>query len=114
MLNEIGLHDCLKIRSCDDLFDLHRPRHHLAAFTSVVSAPIFRKGRNYRGCGPRLLRVQWLKQWVIENLANELASVPQAVIVPLCKVANEVIQFLNTQEPPLIRLDRCLTEFPHP
>ena len=83
MLNGIGLHDCLEIGSCDDLFDLHKPDLHLAAFTSAVSAPIFKKGANYRGYGPRLLEVPRLNEWVVENLAKECASVPGAVIVPL-------------------------------
>ncbi|MGI8962727.1 MAG: hypothetical protein ACR2IV_23805 [Bryobacteraceae bacterium] len=114
MLNEIGLHRCLKIGSCADLFDLQKPGPPLAGFTSAVSAPIFRKGSNYRGYGPQLLQVPRLKQWVLENLAKEFASVHEAVIVPLGTVANEVIQFLHGHEPPLIRPDRCFTGFPHP
>lgn len=113
-LNGIGLHDCLRIGSCDDLFDLQKPGQHLAGFTSAASAPIFRKGGNYRGYGPPLLHVPRLKQWLVENLATELASMPEAVIVPLGRVADEAVQFLYRQEPPLIRLDSCLTGFPHP
>ena len=89
MLHEIGLHHCLGINTCDDLFNPEKADKFRAGFTSAVSAPIFKKGGNYRGSGPRLLQVPKLREWVIENLANELASVPEAVIVPLGKVANQ-------------------------
>jgi len=111
MLDEIGLNRRLRIASCLDLFGA---RSELAHLTSAVSAPIFRNGKNYRGYGPPLLQVRRLKEWIIENLAVELRAVPEAVIVPLGRVADEVIQFLYKQKPPLISLDRCLTGFPHP
>lgn len=114
MLDGIGLHDRLRVRSCNDCFDPEKPDQHLAGFTSVISAPIFKNGDNYRGLGPRLLQVPVLRQWALDNLARELASVPEAIVVPLGQVANEVIQFLSEQGPHLVRPDRCLMGFPHP
>jgi Uracil DNA glycosylase superfamily len=109
MLDGININVRLGISSCSTLFD---SLHHLVHFTSVVSAPIFRSGANYRGSGPRLLQVPKLRAWVVENLAAELASMPQAVIVPLGRVADEAIHFLQGGMRDLEA--RCLTGFPHP
>jgi hypothetical protein len=109
MLDEISLNAQLGIASCLDLFNASS---HLAHFTSAVEVPIFRRGENYRGYGPPLLGVSALKRWIVENLAMELASIPEAVIIPLGRVADEVIQFLHERN--LISLDRCLAGFPHP
>lgn len=109
MLNGIGLNTQLGIASCCDLFGA---RSELVHLTSAVNAPIFKSGKNYRGYGPALLQVPKLNAWIVKNLAAELRLVPNAVIVPLGRVADESIQFLHTQN--LVDLDRCLTGFPHP
>jgi hypothetical protein len=109
MLDGIGINTLLGISSCLSLFDT---LHHMVHFTSVVSAPIFKNGDNYRGYGPPLLQVPELEKWVVENLAAELAAMPQAVIVPLGRVADEAIRFLNQNVTGLGR--RCLAGFPHP
>lgn len=109
MLDGIGVNALLGVSSCLSLFDT---LHHMVHFTSVVSAPIFKDGENYRGYGPPLLQVPKLEGWVVENLAAELASIPQAVIVPLGRVADAAIQFLKQNATSLDR--RCLTGFPHP
>jgi hypothetical protein len=109
MLDGINLNSHLGIPSCSTLFDTG---HHLVHLTSVVSTPIFKSGENYRGSGPRLLEVQKLRAWVTENLAAELAAIPQALIVPLGRVADNAIQFLESRMVDL--KSRCLTGFPHP
>jgi hypothetical protein len=109
MLDGVGINRLLGIPSCLGLF---HALHHLVHFTSVVSAPVFRNSENYRGYGPPLLQVPRLKEFVAEHFAAELASMPQAIIVPLGRVADSVIQFLK---PNVISLDRrCLEGFPHP
>ena len=114
MLEGIGLHEHLNICCCRSLFENRKPEHNLAHFTSLVSAPIFQKGGNYRGYGPRLLDVPELKEWVSKNLATEFAKLPKALIIPLGTVANEVLQFLCTQSVERVERDRCLINFPHP
>jgi len=109
MLDRIGLNSQLRIETCHGLFDTSS---RLAHFTSAVSAPIFKQGENYRGYGPRLLEVPRLKQWVVENLARELASIPKAIVIPLGGVADEVIMFLAERR--LFDSSRCLIGFPHP
>jgi hypothetical protein len=60
MLDGIGVNTLLGIPSCLSLFDT---LHHLVHFTSVISAPIFKNGENYRGYGPPLLQVPKLEKW---------------------------------------------------
>lgn len=109
MLDGIGLQSCLGIESCAALFKCHS---HFAHFTSVVTAPVFRSGQNYSGVYPKWSKVPKLRDFVLENLADELAALPNAIIIPLGEVPGEAIQFLHTQK--LITLDRCLFGFPHP
>src|SRR5262249_23938517 len=109
MLDGISINTRLGVPSCLSLFDT---LHHLVHFTSVVSAPIFRNGDNYRGYGPPLLQVSKLKEWVVENLATELEAMPRAIIVPLGRVADGAIRFLKQNVRSLER--RCLVGFPHP
>ena len=109
MLNGIGLDEFLGVKSCDDLFD---SGHALVHFTSVVSAALFKDGRNYGGRGPPLLMVPKLQNWVTTNLAKELASLPRAIIIPLGMIAGEAVQYLRSRNQ--IKADRCLEGFPHP
>jgi len=110
MLDGIGLHDCLQIGSCDELF---REGSDLVHFTSVISAPIFKNGENYSASSARqLLGLKSFKLFILENLADELKALPDAMIVPLGKVAGEVIAFLNKEKK--TSGDRSLVGFPHP
>jgi hypothetical protein len=109
MLDGIGLHSCLGIESCATLFKCHS---HLAHFTSSVTAPVFKGDQNYTGTYPAMLKVPKLRDFILETLADELAALPDAVIIPLGEVPGEAIQFLHSHQ--LITLDRCLFGFPHP
>jgi hypothetical protein len=109
MLDGIGLMDCLDLRSCSKLFE---DTDRLAHFTSAISAPVFQNRENYTGRNTALLRVKALREFAKLNLAKELAALPNAVIIPLGRVAGEVVQFVSTETP--ISLNRCLTGFPHP
>jgi hypothetical protein len=110
MLDGIGLQHRLEIDSCAALF---RNATQLAHFTSVISAPVFKVDQNYSGICPKLLTVPKLRDFVLENLARELASLPNAVLIPLGDVPGEAIQFLHHNKL-LMTLDRCLLGFPHP
>jgi hypothetical protein len=110
MLDGIGLHKCLGIDSCSDLF---AEASELVHFTSVVSAPIFKDGENYTASNARqLLTLPLFRSFILNNFAKELDSLAGAVMVPLGKVADEVIAFLGREN--LIRGDRTLMGFPHP
>lgn len=110
MLDRIGLANVMELRSSSELFD---GSSRLVHFTSIVSAPIFKRGGNYRGYGPRLLRVAGFRQWIIRNLACELASTAEALLIPLGRVADEAIRFLSSQSPGQFD-GRYLAGFPHP
>jgi len=109
MLNNIDLQGHLALTSCDKLFE---QGSRLVHFTSVVSAPIFKNGENYNGTSPRLLDVPSLKDWVLNNLTEEIDALPSALVIPLGKVADEAMTFLKQ----LGKIDagRCLEHFPHP
>jgi hypothetical protein len=108
MLDGIGLDRCLEVASCAELFS---QANHLVHFTSAISAPVFKDGKNYTG-NPSPLKVGTLRKFIINNLGQELRLLPDAVVVPLGKVAGEAVKFLESQR--LIAFDRCLMDFPHP
>lgn len=108
-LRGIGLNKYLGLETCDALFGTSDDLIHS---TSVVSAPIFKNGENYTGHSPSLLRLPKFKQFITDNLAKELASMSDAVVIPLGDVVGEVIEFLHHEK--LISVDRCLLGFPHP
>ena len=107
--NEIGLNSRLEIRSCAALFGNSSGLVHS---TSTVSAAIFKDGKNYTGYNPSLLTLPKFQTFIAENFAKELALLPDAVVVPLGKIAGEIVQFLHDEL--LVSLDRCLVGFPHP
>lgn len=107
--DELGLNTRLEIFSCAALFESSRELVHS---TSAVSAAIFKDGKNYTGYSPSLLTLPKFQTFIAENFAKELALLPDAVIVPLGKIAGEIVQFLH--EDNHVSLDRCLMGFPHP
>jgi hypothetical protein len=110
MLDAIGLAEGLGLESADHLF---KPGGTDAAFTSCISAPVFRKGNNYTGSSPKFLNVASLKDWAKRQLTSELRSARRAIVIPLGGVANAVVEHLEHEG--LITLGgRCLREFPHP
>jgi len=105
MLDAIGINTLLGISSSARMFD---DAHGLVHLTSCL-APVFKAGENYSG-NPPLLKVPKLREWVETNLLAELESVPNAIIIPLGKEANEAVSFLKRRG----LQHRCLTGFPHP
>ncbi len=108
MLDGTALNRCLRISSCGEFFST---KQHIVHLTSAISAPVFKSGANYTGT-PSPLRTRCLRRFIEENLASELCQLPRAVLIPLGKVANAVVEFLATSK--LIAFERCLTGFPHP
>jgi hypothetical protein len=109
MLNGIGLHEALGISDCGRLFDSFQFQLHT---TSAIRYPVFVRGENYTGHTPRPLRHSVLHEMVFSVLAPELASVPDALIVPLGKAVEECLSALISSG--LLSPDRCLFGFPHP
>lgn len=109
MLDGIGLNQHLKLTSCSELFG---SASELVHFTSAVSAPTFVDGENFSGHGASFLKLAKFRQFIIDNLAKELALLPNAIVIPLGKIVDEIIGFLHEEH----RIDpaRCLIGFPHP
>jgi hypothetical protein len=109
-LDGIGVHDALGIATCAALFGDRRDLLHM---TSAVRHPVFlADGRNWSGSRPDMLRTPVLRRYVEDELAPELARVPDALIVPLGTAVDRAVGHLVD----LGALDgeRCLTGFPHP
>jgi hypothetical protein len=109
MLDGIGLNQHLELSSCSELFG---SANTLAHFTSAVSAPTFIDGKNFAGHRFSFLKLPRFRSFIIDNLAKELALLPNAVIIPLGKIVDEIIDFLRVER--LIEPERCLSGFPHP
>jgi hypothetical protein len=78
--------------------------------TGSFSGPMRSNGENYNGS---LIRVPALRKWVLQNLAAELAALPEsAIIIPLGKGAGEAVDLITAEG--LIDARRCLAGFPHP
>jgi hypothetical protein len=109
MLDGIGLNQHLKLTSCSELFG---SASELVHFTSAVSAPTFIDGENFSGHGVSFLELPMFRQFIIDNLAKELALLPEAIIIPLGRIVDEIMGFLREER--LIDPARCLLGFPHP
>jgi hypothetical protein len=109
MLDGINVNQHLKVSSCADLFGSASALVH---FTSAISVPTFVDGANFSGHGASPLKLPKFRQFMIDNLAQELELLPDAIVVPLGKIVDEILEFLRGET--LINPARCLTGFPHP
>jgi hypothetical protein len=111
MLDGIELDKCLGIHTSAELFQ--DTAFGLVHFTSAVSAPTFKSGRNYTGYNPPLLKQDELRAYVLDYLGQELAELlPDALIIPLGRVAAEAVDLLVADR--RINETRCVFGFPHP
>jgi len=109
MLDGIELQHHMRIASCSELFDSAFDSLHC---TSAVSAPTFKNGANYTGQVPGLTKNPLLRRYVMEALGPELASIPDALIVPLGAAASSAVRLVIEQG--VVLPERCLIGFPHP
>ena len=109
MLDSIGLAEALDLQTCDELFAKQVALLH---GTSALRYPVFVAGENYGGQKPPVFRSPLLTRQVREQLAPELAAVPDALVIPLGKAAEGCLHALIADG----SLDelRCLFGFPHP
>ena len=109
MLDAIGMSSSLGLQSCAELF---AAQESLVHGTSALRYPVFVRGQNYGGQNPSVERSPMLTRYVREQLAPELAAVPDAFVLPLGKAAEGCLRMLVADG----QLDevRCLFGFPHP
>lgn len=112
MLDALNVPNLLGINSSAQLFSEHPDLLHT---TSVIKHPVFRTfdlTENYRGYSPHPLGHAFLRRYVTDVLAPELASVAGSLLVPLGKPASECLQLLCGFGQ--IDSSRCLFGMPHP
>jgi hypothetical protein len=106
-LDLIGLQHRLGLDSAAQLFEAHSLLH----TTSLIRYPTFvgDEHANYGGHSPKPEASTLLRQLISDVLSPELASVQNAMIVPMgVAVSNSLIRLKVTN------IDRCLIGFPHP
>ena len=111
MLDEVGVNEYLELKSCSELFT---ERDELLHTVSLIPYSVFVKKANYTGHTPKLLKSDFLMQYVYENFVTELGKLhnPDVLIVPLGKAVEEVLCVLV--EKGIIKKDQILYGFPHP
>lgn len=108
MLDHIGLHRWLGIRSSMDLFSANAGLVH---YTSALRYPVYNKGENYSGSS-RITAHPLLRRCVRDYLGSEADALPNAVWVPLGPWPAMALDLLVREG----RLDpaKVLDGLPHP
>ena len=109
MLDELGVHDYLGLSSTSELFEASARVLHA---TSVLRYPVFKAGKNYSGQNPKPAAHPFLRAMLERLCAPELALVPDALIVPLGRAAEEGLEHLTALG--ALPGQRWLRGFPHP
>lgn len=109
MLDELELGRHLGVGSAAALFAEQASLLHA---TSVLRYPVFKAGKNYAGQNPKPVGHPFLRAMLERLCAPELESVPDALIIPLGKAAEEGLDYLT--ELGRLRADRWLRGLPHP
>jgi hypothetical protein len=109
MLDELGIHRHLGLDSTTALFGSHAQALHS---TCVLRYPVFKAGKGYSGQNPRPSGHPFLRAMLERLCAPELLLVPDALIVPMGKAAEEGLEHLTQLG--LLSRQRWLRGFPHP
>lgn len=109
MLDEIGLAQALGVTSAASVIGRPASPVHL---TYAVRHPVSVLGRDYDGRRPQLLRYARLAAYVFEVLGPELEALPEAIVVPLGRIAGEAVAALV--EAGRLDTEQCLLGMPHP
>jgi hypothetical protein len=106
-LDDIGVPQWLGIPTTSYLFEDDSLLH----TTSLVRYPVFvgEERANYRGASPRPAASSLLRELIRNLLVPELASIPDALVVPLGSAVSAAVSELDIADP-----GRCLIGFPHP
>jgi len=80
MLDELKLNRKLHIDSCLELFE---EKAEILHTTSMIPYPVFIKGKNYTGFGPKILDNEILKSYLEKYFYKEMKELPNVFIIPL-------------------------------
>lgn len=107
MLDELGLARALRTSSSAELFGSTQLRT-----GSVLQFPVFLRGQNYSGHGPKPTRHPVLLEMLDAVLARELDSAGNCLIVPLGRAVESCLEY--SADKGRLDLKRVLSGFPHP
>jgi hypothetical protein len=108
LMDAIGLHGWLGIRSCSDLFGLSSE---LVQTASVLRNPVFLKGDNYNGT-PSMTCHKLLQAQMLEGFGRDARELPRAVYLPLGDKVTEALYFLADRG--ILNRQQILDGLPHP
>lgn len=108
LMDHFGLHELFGLTSTADLFGAARARAH---YTSALRYPVLKQLGNYAG-DRRLLGRPFLRRMVDEHLAEELAGIADAWIVPFGPTALLAVESLAARG--VINQTRVLGGILHP
>jgi hypothetical protein len=108
LMDAIGLHGWLGIKSCTDLFGLSSE---LVQTASVLRNPVFFKGDNYNGT-PSMVRDKLLQAQLLDGFGQDVKALPRAVYVPLGDKVTEALYFLADHG--ILNRQQILDGLPHP
>ncbi|MDQ0230892.1 hypothetical protein [Metabacillus malikii] len=109
MLDELHLHKYFKIQSTNELFG---EANGLVHTVSVLSYPVFYKGKNYNGTTPDILRTDLLKYYIITQFAQEIMNIEKPLIIPLGINVSRVL--FSLAEDGYLDKEHIVSGFPHP
>lgn len=112
MLDEIKLNDALRLNSCKELFE---DKDYLLHTVSLIPYSVFVNKQNYSGHTPKLIKSEFLMNYVYENFINEFRSLDKSkevLLIPLGKAVQDVL--LKLSEDNLVDKNQILLGFPHP
>ena len=109
MLDELAVNCFLGIPSAGELF---AGRADLLHSSSAFRYPVFKAGANFSGYNPNPFKHPFLVAMLEHLLAPELASIPDALIIPLGNSVECALEYLTERK--LLSTDRWLRGFPHP
>lgn len=95
MLDELQLHNYLELASTSELFN---NASHLVQTTSVITYPVFYKGKNYNGSSPNILKTELLKKYITNNFAKELINLNNPLVIPLGVNVSKVLANLANND----------------
>ncbi|KAA0546090.1 hypothetical protein FZW96_17400 [Bacillus sp. BGMRC 2118] len=106
MLEELGLHQYLKIERAADLFEQADESLHTI---SLLKYPVFLGEQNYTGHQPPILQ---FKEEIDQTVQTDVVSLDGPLIIPLGRAVETVLNLYIKEE--IISKEQCLLGFPHP
>lgn len=109
MLDHIGIAKALDIASTASLWSSNL---RLVQFASALRYPVFKASKNYTGSNPGMTSSGLLRKQLLAHTGTELASLPNALVVPLGPAVVEACRWLTTEG--CLSQDRLIEGIPHP